>query len=340
MDITDKVKQAISKPTTEKKGYSDEDRTPIICRKIDLDSDLPDQTENEDFQTVPIQNFGDHIMQVLGYSKERGIGSSKSNQMENPIQFKPRPGGLGVGAVPKKEIIDKIRRGEIVTNEDLIKKDNRNYFFIGGKNGANANPNNEENQAAYGDKVSITEGKYSGLDGILMEVDEKARSAIVQLSLNKMNVSISTKNLKKGGKKDIQKKTKKAIKNKTKSSSSTTDKNRLKWVTTGIQVKIISKKYKEGKYYLSKGQILDVRDQFTFDFLAENGQIFDNLKEKQLQTVIPKMGQQVLIVKGEHKGKLAKLLTKTKKSKNVSVQLMEDSSIQEITNDMCSSVAN
>ena len=37
----------------------------------------------------------------------------------NPVQFMPRPEGLGLGAIPKQEIIEKIKSGKTVTDKDL-----------------------------------------------------------------------------------------------------------------------------------------------------------------------------------------------------------------------------
>lgn len=262
---------------------SESERRTIRCKKIALDSeDLAADTSERSFQKQPINNFAERMFEKMGYTESTGIGSSKSNQLKNPIQFKPRPEGLGVGAIPKKEIIDKIKRGDIVTGHDLISKDTSNYYYIGQKR----EELKESDKVTEGVKVFIQEGSYKGLQGVFLGVKDTGRYAIVQLAINQTNVSVPLRFLIKASKvtgivNSNPQKVKKVdsahqevlIKRKRK-------KKRLEWIVPGIRLKIVSQKYEGGKYFLSKGEVTDMRDLCSFEFLTEGGFILDDLKEK------------------------------------------------------------
>jgi len=65
-----------------------------------------------------------------------------------------------------------------------------------------------------------------------------------------------------------------------------------------------------------------------------------DFKEKDLETVIPEIGREVLILKGIHRGEPAKLLERDKKKNKVVLQIIQDLSIVEMTQDDCSLYIN
>lgn len=87
----------------------------------------------------------------------------------------------------------------------------------------------------------------------------------------------------------------------------------LKWVTEGIQVRIVSKKVADGRLYNKVLPVMTVLDRCTFEvFSRELNCEFTNLREKDIETVLPrsrdleserdKRNIDVLILRGEHKG--------------------------------------
>lgn len=81
---------------------------------------------------------------------------------------------------------------------------------------------------------------------------------------------------------------------------------RENWIVPGIIVKVIHKKL-DDRYYKKKGEVLDVKDKF--EAIVEMIDTGDKLKIDQdhLETVIPNIGKQVIIVNGAYAGSEATL---------------------------------
>jgi len=103
------------------------------------------------------------------------------------------------------------------------------------------------------------------------------------------------------------------------------------WLFPGLVVRVISKGFSNGKYYLKKGIVMDVfgRKECTIQ-LSENGKLIE-VKQGMLETVIPKIGEQVMVLlDGPHRHKLGTLMSKETgkdNEKRAIVQLKEELSI-------------
>jgi len=93
-------------------------------------------------------------------------------------------------------------------------------------------------------------------------------------------------------------------------------------------VRVISKKVANGLLYDCKVKICTVLDQYTFEVVPLTDdprldKIYTNIREKDLETVLPKdktkSTDQVVIVKGEHRGRTGKMLSRDKKRDEVIV---------------------
>jgi len=94
-------------------------------------------------------------------------------------------------------------------------------------------------------------------------------------------------------------------------------------------VRIISKKLEGGKFYNKKGHIVDVVSRHKCIVQLPDG-LVEGVKQKDLETVIPKPGEKVRVVRGSDKGSLGTLFERKKNDKNVEcgvVQLSSDLSI-------------
>jgi hypothetical protein len=100
------------------------------------------------------------------------------------------------------------------------------------------------------------------------------------------------------------------------------DNSQLSWVRSGIRVRIVTKKLGE-KYYLKKAIVVDVHDRKLSSVQFEDGTILE-VKERYLETVLPAVGENCLILKGKYIGCTARLLEKRKEKQQVIVQLDDD----------------
>eukprot|EP01023_Acetabularia_acetabulum_P018770 TRINITY_DN19489_c0_g1_i1.p3 TRINITY_DN19489_c0_g1~~TRINITY_DN19489_c0_g1_i1.p3 ORF type:complete len:158 (-),score=21.35 TRINITY_DN19489_c0_g1_i1:129-602(-) len=94
------------------------------------------------------------------------------------------------------------------------------------------------------------------------------------------------------------------------------------WLYNGIRVKIIDKK-NYAKYFLSKGVVSDVFEAGVCDVhLESNGQIIQNIKQQNLETVVPRSkGVKVLVVRGQFKGQIGEFLKRDDSQQIVAVML-------------------
>jgi G patch domain/KOW motif-containing protein len=259
----------------------------------------------------------------MGWSEGKIVGKNQSKKqykeqkeiLTKPIQFVSRPKGLGLGSVPKKEVLDLIRDGKIVDNNDLVAKAKRGYVLLGDGEDSNViNTGSEGDDSKitkFGDKVYIIGGKYKDLVGLLKFVDEDTEIAELELELNGMTVKIPVKHIRKfKAKSEMKKKFKKP--KKAKKDKKPKNKN-LTWIVPGIRLKIVSKKYQNGKYFLKTGSVSDILTPEIFVFITDGKMYLEDLREKHMQTLIPKLGNQVKILKGCHKGKIGILHSRSKK---------------------------
>ncbi|KAI6171715.1 G-patch domain-containing protein [Aphelenchoides besseyi] len=75
------------------------------------------------------------------------------------------------------------------------------------------------------------------------------------------------------------------------------------WVAPELMVRVISKDYKEGRYYKSKMLVVDAADRDHCELRDDRGRLH-TLKQKYLETVIPKIDGRVMIVRGKQRGQV------------------------------------
>lgn len=78
------------------------------------------------------------------------------------------------------------------------------------------------------------------------------------------------------------------------------------WLFKGIIVKLVSKKL-GSKYYKMKGEVISVIDNYTAQIELDDGTII-KVDQSDLETVIPALGRDMLIVNGAYRGTKACLL--------------------------------
>jgi G patch domain/KOW motif-containing protein len=272
---------------------------------------IADNMNFENYEDNPIENFGKNMLCKMGWKENTAIGRTNKGLVK-PVEFIPRQKGLGLGATPLK-------------TDTIFKRSD--------------NSSNKKNYC--GTKVKITHGLHNGLKGILIDYIDDIHLYInendfinVQLDLNGIVVKVHSSQLKVYEIEHKEKKKKKGKKNKEeKSEKSIRNLKPLKWVIPNIKVRIISKKRLEGKYYNTKAFVNDIIDAYNFTVVTNDGQVHSDFKEKDLETIIPKLNEDVIILSGENKGEVGKLLSRDKKNDKVIVQLYTDMNIVNLSQD-------
>ena len=105
------------------------------------------------------------------------------------------------------------------------------------------------------------------------------------------------------------------------------DRRKEHWIREGIVVRIISKKLAKKSYYKQKGIILEVKDKFIATILldGEDHGTSITVDQRDLETVIPKVGHEVLIVNGKGRGREAIIESLDKSNYKAVVTLLSGS---------------
>ena len=111
-------------------------------------------------------------------------------------------------------------------------------------------------------------------------------------------------------------------------------KKRIKWIRNGLRVRCIKK---NNGYFRKKGIVHDVIDEYRFILrMDENDKILLTLNEDEVETVVPKKGEFVMILRGTHKKERGCILSKNKYEQMATVQLEDNLSIVQCDyNDIC-----
>ncbi|XP_053552190.1 G-patch domain and KOW motifs-containing protein [Bombina bombina] len=97
------------------------------------------------------------------------------------------------------------------------------------------------------------------------------------------------------------------------------------WLHRDLRVRFIDKHYKGGKYYNSKMLVEDVLSPRSCVCRTESGRLIDDIKQDMLETVIPKEeGDHVMVVMGQHRGQVGRILHRDKHKSSALVQLQGD----------------
>jgi hypothetical protein len=258
---------------------------------------IANDINSDEYEKVSIDNFGKDMLKRMGWKENEPV---KEGGPIKPVEFKLRSSRLGLGAEPL----------------NLTEKDNKNLKKV---------------EKIYGTKIRIINGKHKGLKGKIVDkcsehIDQylkEIKIVNVELKINKKIIKIEKENFK------LRHKTK--SKSRSRSRSKLIEAKNLKWVLPNIMVRIISK---NSKYYNTKCIVVDLLDTKSFSLLMlEDKTIQSEFNERDLETVIPQLNENVIILAGKNRGEIGKLIYREKKFNKVSVQLSNDLSIENYSQD-------
>jgi G patch domain/KOW motif-containing protein len=324
--------------------------------KYDLES-RPDEADPEAYDDVPVEEFGFAMLRGMGWEPGKPIGLNNKGLVE-PIEFVPRAGfRLGLGATPqdipikKKKYIKpgesrepKIPMGLPVGPDGKV----RHVKAISEK----LVPLKQVLQE--GNLVGIVSGPHDGLyarvvravqdDEVIVRLESSSEEVIVSksdltiLDSSKLAESHPALSFITRAEKDDNEtdegtaKHKKGQAHRLESSKFVYDEDKTKmWVRPRIMVRVISKSFSNGRYYNKKVKVLDVTGDNECVVQLDDGNLVGGVKQRMLETVIPKPGGKVMVVEGPNRGMIGILLDRKKSGTNETaiVQFLGDLSISE-----------
>lgn len=295
--------------------------------KVDI---RPESSKLEDYNAVPIEQFGLAMLRGMGFKADEGVGKTK--QKVNEIKVEVRPKGLGLGAIPvKKKIADVKKNAE----DDVLQMKVGAYVRVV------SGPYEDrygQVKSINGDMGRITLKWALGSDGPPQEVMEGFVELVTKKQHDEIGRDISrkTKAAKeharkkeeeakqaekdKKRKREDEEKSKSSKKAKESKSSSKSSKD-ARWCSKGCIVRYVGEDYP--KQHRQKFEVRDVRSRNEIkcrNIETEKDFKFD---ERDLETVIPRaIGSVVIITDGSLKGCFGVIIDKIKEKERVMVEML------------------
>ncbi|XP_042306189.1 G-patch domain and KOW motifs-containing protein isoform X1 [Sceloporus undulatus] len=336
-------------------GYEDGEKVDVSLR--------PESSTEADYEEVPVEAYGLAMLKGMGWKAGEGIGRTFKQDVKPP-ENRLRPKGLGLGAdrSAAQELEPSGPRRPLKPGEEPPKsKDEPLGLVPGGAVFIETGPHKElygKIEGVDGDNARVMVKLAIG--GKTVTVSQHGIRPVTQKEYDKLAKDLSrlskahkekeaeqqngTKlesdnRVKEERKEDRDKKRKhpagsdrddrfgKQSKGSSSSSSSSSNSNSRvpHWLRRDLRVRFVDKLYKGGKYYNTKMVIEDVLKPDTCVCRTEEGRILDGIHESMLETVIPRSDStQVMVVLGEHAGRVGRILRRDKGQSRALVQLQQD----------------
>jgi len=300
--------------------------------------DLPEQSTMEDYESMPIEDFGAAMLRGMGWEEGKPVGRNAKG-LVSAVEFVPRGGRLGLGATgapPPTNNKKHIKPGE-------SREAPAEMVLAQGPEGKSRNVRSLDEKlvkkeapgAREGKNMKVVEGRHRGLTGrVLRIVKEEGRSdrALIELASSGETITVRCSELA-----DIDASNASGENRDAGGSGAGEKRKREKrdepaWLQGNTRVRIVSKSFEGGRLYLKKGVVVDVlTPRECVVEINDSGEVLSGVPQRVLETALPKRGGRVAVVLGPKKGQRGKLLDK--KGEAASVQLSEDFNVQNFTLD-------
>ncbi|CAI5469527.1 unnamed protein product [Closterium sp. Yama58-4] len=280
----------------------DRDQRPIMdpeTQKLQEDLErLPDEANLDDYESMPVEDFGVALLTGMGWQKGKPIGRNAKGLAE-PVEFVPRQGRLGLGATPKLLENSKklIKPGETRgPKPDLVASVGpdgkvRHVKPISEKLVERVRPG-----PAKGKVMRIVEGRHEGLTGEVLEVVELGEGKGVQVRL----VLVSSEEV---------------------------------IVVKGKEVADIGSWEEEQALKRIRDSGSSEAGERSGNGVSSRGNLVQGLKEQEMETALPKKGGRVMILCGANRGQVGKLLERRGEEGVAVVQLAESFDLERLAMD-------
>ncbi|KAJ3586678.1 hypothetical protein NHX12_013074 [Muraenolepis orangiensis] len=282
------------------------------------------RSTNADYDSVPVEAYGIAMLKGMGWNQEEGIGRTFKQDLEPKARRRlPKPGDE-----PGKEEELVLGPGGCVLVESGAHKEL--YGKIEG-----VDPDNARVMV----KLAIG-GKTVTISLLSKAHKEREKRKEKEKEIEKEKESHRKEDEKRNGDEKTKYKSserdrhrgKDERKRKHRDSSPQRGKPAVKepcklpavpcWLQRDLKVRFIDKVFKGGRYYNSKMRVEDVMTSATCLCRTEEGRLLDDVKQSMLETIVPKNDSEaVMVVLGQHRGQVGRILQRDKDGCKALVQL-------------------
>ncbi|XP_021740329.1 protein MOS2-like [Chenopodium quinoa] len=310
----------------------------IMLKKLRNDLDkLPEDEGFDQFEEVPVEGFGEALLAGYGWRKGMGIGRNAKEDVK-VVEYKRRTAKEGLGFTD-----DNVLPGKVDEN-----KKNKGKFEVG-----------KEVRIVGGRKMGYKGRVIEVLPGgdslflrlsrsdeeVKVRVDEVAELGSLEedkclKELKELKIQGSKESSRgsdKKGSRDSSSERKESKRGRNEGrrgdvgevkserrvrvDEKRTSSSGVSWLRSHIRVRIVSKSFKGGKFYLKKGVVIDAVGARTCDITMDDGrEIVQGVEQEILETALPRRGGPVLVLFGKHKGTYGSLVEKDSEREKAVVQ--------------------
>lgn len=253
----------------------------------DLES-LPDAPDLQDFESFPVDGFGEALLAGYGWKPGQGIGL-KAKEDIKIVEYNKWSGNEGFGFNLHKPSV----KGTTAKVKQSGKSDK------------------PRDVSSVGKEVRTIAGRELALKGTTLEkkLGSGTQEEVVKVGINEIDkvekyrlVSKRSRETERESRTEVR-----ACKQNYRGQT----REKASWLRSHIRVRIISKDFKGGRLYLKKGVVTDVVGPTTCDItMDETQELVQGIDQKLLETALPRRGGSVLVLSGRHKGVYGRLVEK------------------------------
>ena len=287
-------------------GFEEDDNFDVSARA--------DNPTIDDYEKIPVEEFGLAMLRGMGWKPGEAVGG-KMKQVIAPLEVSIRPKGMGLGA------------------ESAMSKSSK-----ANSKSSTTNVNPEELEFKQGCHVCVEVGNYIGYYGKVETIDDDLVRANVRLILNSETIVVPIATLRVVTRNEFSKegkvvnkasydeyKGKESVKKESgvhnNASNGESSKHRS-WIQKRLRVRIIDKNYRKGKFYKEKVVINKVYDDHYCVCETDDKIMLDDVRDEMIETVIPrKENAEVIVLQGEHKGRIGYLIERDDQKYSATVRL-------------------
>ncbi|XP_045144220.1 G-patch domain and KOW motifs-containing protein isoform X2 [Echinops telfairi] len=309
--------------------------------------------EEADYEAIPVEVYGLAMLRGMGWKPGKGIGRT-FNQVVKPRVNSLRPKGLGLGAnlteakdlvphqAPKpgeKQVKEEDQPQGLVPDGPVVVLSGPHRGMYGKVEGLDPDNARALVRLAIGSRV-VTVSEYC-LRPVSQQEFDKNCSDLSQVSktasepwngiissrkhLQDQHLHVLCEDSGRKRKHPSDRQDEPAAKNE---KTATTSQH---WLRRDLRVRFVDKLHKGGQYYNTKMTVEEVLSPGTCVCRTDEGQILEGLTEDMLETLIPKVtGNRVMVVLGPQAGRVGCLLDRDTEGSRAFVQLRRENQLVEL----------
>lgn len=327
---------------------------PMTHKACTPKEEAPDEPQSEavpeeaNYEAVPVEAYGLALLRGMGWKPGEGVGRT-FNQVVQPRVNALRPKGLGLGAsLAELQSLAATGPHGAKPNEERSK-----------------DKEDQPKELVPGGAALILSGPHRGQYGKVEGLDPDNARAMIRLALGNRMVTVSEYCLQPvsqqeydknsnpdqvgktcprqqntSGSREVHRREDSSRKHKhlpdqggppTKVNTSSKASRTQHWLHRDLRVRFVDKQHKGGQYYNTKMTIEDVLSPYTCVCRTDEGRYLEGLRENQLETLVPKVeGQKVMVVLGPQAGKVGRLLGRNQARSRAMVQLQRENQLLEL----------